>query len=153
MIVPIDMESPWARDEAMKIARAMIEEGSFRGITLSEERIERTLASVNVFKAFDLKEHVVSGAIVGTLMPHWFSDNLMGMELIHYVYPTFRGTDAAARLLKAFEQWAFERGAAGIYVEQMSGINPDLAQRFYRGMGYERVGVMMQKGLSRVQSA
>ena len=151
MIRLYDPTKPWDFGQAMKIANAMMAEGAFHGVPLSTRKIELTLQSPKTYKAFGMVEGVVAGAVVGGLVPHWFSDALMGMEYIHYVYPEFRGTDVAALLLDAFEEWAFGMGAKGIYVEQMSGIDPDRAQSFYRRQGYERVGVLMQKGLTRVQ--
>lgn len=151
MILPINITLPWHRDQAMKVARAMMAEGAFRNIALSEEKILATLASERVYKAFAVTEGVVTGAVVGSIIPHWFSNALMGMEFIHFVYPEFRGTDTAGVLLEAFEQWAYAHGASGIYVEQMSGIDPERAEAFYRKHGYARVGVLMEKGMKRVQ--
>jgi GNAT superfamily N-acetyltransferase len=151
-LLPYDHDLPWHRDQAMNIARAMLQEGAFRGIEVSEPKILRTLASSHTFKVFGMLEGICAGAVVGTLMPHWFSNALVGMEFIHFVYPGFRGTDTGGVLLDAFEQWAFANGACGVYVEQMSGIDPDRAEAFYRKHGYQRVGVMMEKGLRRVLS-
>ena len=152
-LLRFDMALPWHRDQAMKVARAMLDEGAFRGIAVSEAKIMRTLAAGkdSVFSAFGTDDGIVAGAVVGGLVPHWFSDAVMGMEFIHFVYPDFRGTDVAGVLLDAFERWAYVHGAAGIYVEQMSGIEPARAEAFYSKRGYRRVGVLMEKGVSRVQ--
>jgi GNAT superfamily N-acetyltransferase len=93
-------------------------------------------------------------ALVGFVMlwveEHLFSRRKLCGDVALYVDPAWRGSSAAARLLRFGEGWAIARGAPEIRMGITTGINPELVGRFYRKCGYQPAGTLYSKQLSAV---
>lgn len=88
------------------------------------------------------------GAMVGVMGMHFFSDVMYAADLAVYVVPEKRGSSAAVRLVQAFERWAKTAGCAEIRCGVTTGLDPDLAWRFYTGLGFSWAGQLFVKPIS-----
>lgn len=93
-------------------------------------------------------------ALVGFIMlwvdEHLFSRRKLCGDVALYVDPAWRGSSAAARLLRYGEGWAIARGAPEIRMGITTGINPTMAGRFYAKCGYKAAGMLFSKELAGV---
>lgn len=85
------------------------------------------------------------GNIVGWLngaiaAPYEFNPMRVAVQRILYVVPECRGSTAAARLMKAFEEWADARGISRRLAGLGNGLPSAKVDRFYRGFGFEPIG-------------
>jgi GNAT superfamily N-acetyltransferase len=93
------------------------------------------------------EESPILGAIAGFVAPQFYGPDQYASDLIFYVYPPYRGSTAAARLLASFERWAKKLGAKRFQPGSFTGINPETTERFYRGMGFRAAGTIFVKDL------
>lgn len=101
---------------------------------------------VNVFKSFfnnsgmvffvsEFEKEVV-GFIAGTLMQPLFSDEVVSAELAWFVSKEHRGSTAALRLFKTFEEWSKKNKAVLISISDIEDVNN--LSNFYRKKGYKK---------------
>lgn len=79
----------------------------------------------------------VVGGIVGALAPLWFAPTcLSATEFAWWVSEEHRGGTAGIKLLRAFEQWAKNKGAAMVSMSDLviEGATP--AGRLFEKLGY-----------------
>ena len=88
----------------------------------------------------------VIGMMGGILETHIFSDELMSGEYLIYVRPEYRGTEAAARLVCVYINWALEHGVKpqNIGVGVNAGIRTEETVQFYRNLGFRVSGVNLR---------
>lgn len=94
----------------------------------------------NVWIAY--KDEKPIGYQVGTCLPYYFNDEVMGYSDIWYVLPEFRGTYAAIKLVKAFEEWCRLNGALQI-INGVARTDEDAARhirKLFPKMGYQWAG-------------
>lgn len=88
------------------------------------------------------------GAIVGMMLlfciAPYYSSELQAGELCLWVKPEHRGGRSAWLLATEAKRWAELKGARKLQMGVTTGINDDLAERFYRKMGLTRCGVLLQ---------
>lgn len=53
----------------------------------------------------------LTGGIAAMIKPHWFSTDLIAMDLALFMRPDKRGSLAAARLIKEYTEWAASKDA------------------------------------------
>lgn len=63
-------------------------------------------------------------------------------DILFYMVPEKRGTLLGMRLIKAYKQWAFEKGCAEVRMSIASGINEERVGRMYRRLGFETFGTV-----------
>ena len=82
----------------------------------------------------------VVGSIAGVLAP-WFLDPSRAIvsELWWWIDPAYRGGEAGAALLDAFEDWGRSRGASYNCMLALKGYRDDVLARFYGRRGYLEV--------------
>tara|TARA_B100000212_G_scaffold58795_2_gene39553 strand:+ start:10114 stop:10569 length:456 start_codon:yes stop_codon:yes gene_type:complete len=85
------------------------------------------------------------GFYVGVIHEHWFGTDKISCDLALYVIKEFRGSSAALRLLKAYEQWANMAGAAEIHIGTSTDINTNKNLSLFQKMGYEIGGTFLRK--------
>lgn len=97
-----------------------------------------------------LRNGIVVGAVAGAVQRYWFSspDVTAVSDILFYVIPKERGTRTAWRLWHAMRDWAQSRGAAELTHGVATDINPDVSDRFFRGVGMRRVGGIYKLPLS-----
>lgn len=87
----------------------------------------------------------IFGMYLGFLCRAFFSRDHVAYDMLLYVTPSRRGGTAAARLIKAFEQWAWAAGAIDIRPGVTSGINPERTCLLYMALGYQQIGYILRK--------
>lgn len=87
------------------------------------------------------------GAMVGCIGNTWFSRNIEASEHILFVYPPWRGTRTALRLIQHFEVAARNKGAELLHVGITTGLNEPKTVRLYEYLGFKRKGTSLTKRL------
>lgn len=86
----------------------------------------------------------VDGDIVGMLLGYvseqFFSSALTASELVVYVKPESRGGSSAARMIRAFEEWAIGRGVKEIQLGVSTEVDAPRTVGFYGRLGYVSSG-------------
>lgn len=82
----------------------------------------------------------------------FYTKQLMAHMFLFYVFPEYRNTGLAVRLLKRAEEIATERGAARFYASSSAGFADDGKMDkklldFYLRSGYSELGCFVMKGL------
>lgn len=85
------------------------------------------------------------GAIVGTVVPHWYSGSLVAQTLFLIVRQDHRNAMHGVRLLKAFESWAQHHGATYMIMGTSSGYEIEKLQHLYERLGYRSIGNVFSK--------
>lgn len=126
------------------------------GMELHEESVARDIPFDIEFTAQSAYEQIIRndmgfgllamegdipvGMVVGKLAQYEFAPVLLGYNHVWYVKPEKRGSPVAFRLLKAFEDWAREKGAAHIHLGLAAGILPERTGRMLEKTGYGFLG-------------
>lgn len=86
------------------------------------------------------------GLFVGVVAPvHWWNQEKHGIDLILYVLPEHRGSTAAVKLLKAWEDCAKASGAKSVRISVASGFSTERTGRLYERLGYTQLGSLYSK--------
>lgn len=80
------------------------------------------------------------GMMGGMVAPQPFLDSMQGVELAVYVAPAHRGR-TGMRLIRAFEAWAFDRGADEITLGISTEVDIERTAALYERLGYRRSGI------------
>ena len=84
----------------------------------------------------------LAGMLGGFLTQYFFCDETLACDDLVFVEPEYRGGTTAARLIKAFREWAAGRGAREVTLGVSTNVNVDATGRFYEGLGFTRVGAV-----------
>lgn len=89
------------------------------------------------------------GEVIGFLMALFHAygfcrGHFVGQEVI-YVRPDKRGTRAAARLVKAYDEWAAQTEPREIFAGVANGVTIDRTVRFFEHFGYDLVGATLRR--------
>lgn len=87
------------------------------------------------------------GFMFGQVEAHWYSRRVDAFEQLLYVDAPHRGTMLAARLIKAFEQRAKDRGATTVYAGATTDMQDDRTIRLYQALGYRTTLPAVRKEL------
>lgn len=85
------------------------------------------------------------GFMLACMDEFYFGTEKIAQELALYVVPAARGSSAAVRMMRAFDDWARESGARVAQGGISVGINNDAAAKFYGRFGFEPCGTAMRK--------
>jgi GNAT superfamily N-acetyltransferase len=103
-----------------------------------------TAADPTFFVAVD--DGKIVGFLTASIHGFTFASGIFTIQDVIYVSPDRRGTRAAARLLKAFDQWSEELGAVEIHYGTSTGFKPDRFAKFVeRHSGAETVGCLLRR--------
>lgn len=78
----------------------------------------------------------VIGLIGGIIAPCMNTGDIETFETFWYVFPQYRRTPAAIRLLRAFELWSIEHNAVRMKMAHLTRLNPEYVRNMYDRMGY-----------------
>ena len=135
----------------LDMAEAMhAESPRYRDIPLSEGKLQSILQRMHDHPTLGAllvaeKEGAVVGMMWGYVDEFFFSEEKYATDILLYVLPEQRGTRAAWRLVKAFEDWAENVGALFIQPGVSTGIDNEGYARFYERMGYSVTGLNLSK--------
>jgi len=85
------------------------------------------------------------GCVIGLTFVPPYSERVVAGDYIWYVRPEYRGGMAGVRLLRMFEDWAVDAGAAQILTGATSGINRERGAALLERLGYVPTGTSMYK--------
>jgi GNAT superfamily N-acetyltransferase len=94
------------------------------------------------------------GYLAATMHSSFYSFRSYAVQEMWYVLPHFRGTSAAIRLVREFEQWAHERGAERVYMQVEHDDDKQLVERIFSligKLGYHKKGYIAVKVLNNVE--
>lgn len=92
----------------------------------------------------DLGGGELVGMLGGSIFDHPLSGERTAGELFWYSPPKYRGV-TGVRLLKAFEAWARERGAA--YIQMVQPVWANRVGELYAALGYQKLEVAWTRHL------
>jgi N-acetylglutamate synthase-like GNAT family acetyltransferase len=133
-------------DTITVLANKMVQNTVFTNI--KRDRIEKIL-SVPTAVGFVAESEEIVGFICGALHNQFFTQQKFASDMALYVEPKYRGGSAAFRLVKAFENWAKEKGVSHIWLGQSVGQNIDDTAKFYQRLGYNITGFNTVKYLGK----
>lgn len=135
---------------ALSLAAAMHQESWFRHFDFDVNKAlsiwDRKVAQPNrwcLFVAEDQDKLV--GVFAGCAFEHFFGTDLVASDLILYVDPEHRGSSAAPRLIKAYEQWARGVGVKEIQLGVSTGVQPERTLRLFEKLGFGDTAYMLRK--------
>lgn len=82
------------------------------------------------------------GFLTAFLSPYSFSRTIVAVHDIFYVLPEARGSSAAIRLVRFFQEWARASGAWMAMIAQHTNIEPERTTRFYERAGFRFMGTV-----------
>ncbi len=89
-----------------------------------------------------------TAVVAGYLAPLYFNPNIkFAYDFLLYSRPDRRGGTAAARLMRAFEDWSKGAGAVKVVMGVTAGIDDPAACKFYEHIGYEKSGAIFSKDM------
>jgi hypothetical protein len=78
----------------------------------------------------------LQGVIAGVVSPMWFSDNLMGQELLWWVNPEARHSKVGFQLMNKLIKWFEDKGVAAYSMYSLEHSNPEQMDRIYKRKGF-----------------
>lgn len=89
----------------------------------------------------------IRGALAAVAYDDLFTGDKIAVELWWFVLPAHRGGRSAIGLLKAYEQWARDRGCRRCNMIHLESLQPEKIGRLYSSMGYSKVETAWSKSL------
>lgn len=100
-----------------------------------------------VYGGFVAEDAALLGMIGGYVSDYFFCDEKVVSDMIFFVERPYRGGSAAARLIRAFTDWAIERGAREMCLGISTGIHTEKTGRFYEHLGFSPAGALYKRRL------
>lgn len=90
------------------------------------------------------KDGEVIGGFAGYVCEHYFARTTVAQDFGLFIAPEFRGGLSAPRLLKAYIDWAKEKGAAMIQAGITTGVHVEASTQLYLRMGFQPAGNLFE---------
>ena len=87
------------------------------------------------------------GCVIGLTFVPPYSERVVAGDFIWYVKPEHRGGMVGVRLMKMFENWAVDAGAAQILTGATSGIKSERGAALLERLGFVPTGTSVYKDL------
>jgi len=87
------------------------------------------------------------GCVIGLTFVPPYSERVVAGDYIWYVRPEYRGGMVGVRLMKMFEDWAVDAGAAQILTGATSGIKSERGAALLERLGFVPTGTSVYKDL------
>jgi GNAT superfamily N-acetyltransferase len=87
------------------------------------------------------------GCVIGLTFVPPYSERVVAGDFIWYVKPKHRGGMVGVRLMKMFEDWAVDAGAAQILTGATSGIKSERGAALLERLGFVPTGTSVYKDL------
>ena len=139
--------------QIIKLGRQMHAESSYNGLDFDDDTVmelaEQWLSNSDVYfcRVAENNEKEIFGMYVGLISSYYFGKDLVANDLLLFVVPDKRGSIAAVKLIKEFEQWAKDKGAAEVRPALSTGVKVKETKQLYEALGYEAVGFTFNKRL------
>lgn len=133
--------------QLVALGEAFHQESMFSRIPFKREKVTQLLESLvkdiqnkKIFFKVCIKEQTVYGGLIGFLSNYFFSDAYAANDLGLFILPDKRGSFAAAKLLKLFQEWGHQTGAMEVCMGVSTGIHAARTGKFYEAMKFQHVG-------------
>lgn len=139
-------------EQLVKMGERMHKESAYAFLPFNHEKVRRLMLSYIADHETQCglvaeEGDVVVGMFAGFLTDYFFNDEKVACDMVLYVDREYRGSSAAVRLIRAFCDWASERGAAEICLGVSTAINTEVTGRFYQKMGFNTMGAIYKQRL------
>lgn len=129
--------------QVLRLAADMHYETDFRRYRFSVEKVEALYATLlqddqNFFAVVAEHDGQLVGFMAGFICEHFFSPDRYASEMLWYVSPDWRGSSAAVRMVRAFEDWALTKNVLDVMTGVSSGVQTDRTAALYEKLGYDR---------------
>ena len=147
MLVRLALETD--EDVCVELARLQTEE-TLPHIPFHEPTARRTFArylataSPTIFVCEDDDRRIV-GFLIAYINDYAFSTGHFVNQEVIYVRPEKRGTRAAARLIRAFNEWADRLNPREVFAGVANGIKVERTTRFLEKFGFAPVGASLRR--------
>lgn len=113
---------------------------SFSSLDFTVEKVESGVASfINSGQFVRVIDNGnIAGLFIGLIVPTWFGDDSIAVDIAWYVSPEKRGSISSIRLVKDFIKWAKYKGAKQFRPGVSTG--DKLACDLYRKIGLKEIG-------------
>jgi len=140
------------RHAVLDLCRRMLEESPYAFLPCDDDKLARCFDAYladreNRCGLAAVDEGVVIGVLAGYLSEYLFCRERIACDQIVYVVPGRRGTAAAARLVRAFQQWAATRGARELALGVSGSLEPERVGRLYQRLGLRFAGGLYKQRL------
>ncbi len=132
----------------------MHEESAYSFLPFDSRKVERLIVAYveqpQIYGGF-VAENAgqLLGMIGGYVSQYFFCDETVATDMVLFVEKPFRSSAIAFGLIRAFEQWAFERGARELCLGTSTEVCTEGTGRLYEYMGMKRVGGLYKKKFDR----
>ena len=135
------------RDEErlLELGRQMLlESPHFCNLTFNKEKSREYLQgcmyrSDRLALVAERGEEVI-GFLLAFTQDYYMADEVFVEDAALYVVPESRGSSAAPRLLKAYREWAEERGAVHCYMGTNTGVKAEKTLKLFQHCGFTPLG-------------
>lgn len=132
------------------LGREMHEESSYASLNYSDEKVrsgfEQAIFNPEEFFLYVAeKDSTIIGMYWGLVAEYFFGHDRAAYDFVLFVSKKHRGSMAAVRLLRAFEEWAFSKNAMEICPAISTEVNSDRTAEFHARLGYDVVGHQFKK--------
>jgi len=140
---------------AVTLAEEMHKESIYRVMGFNKLKVMRLALMANdpkndfilVLAVDDNNPLDIIGFTLGSIGPHYFSDDIIARDYALFVRADARGMMAARRMVKEYERIAKQKGAKLSILGAVTGVNPERKLGFFQAIGYEHIGNVCSKTL------
>ena len=128
--------------DCIYIGKRFAKESGYEKLKVNVEKAEATFWSAiereDTLLLVVESEGQVVGVFLAMLAPAFFTDVILGVELMWYVLPEYRGKlgDTPIRILDEYEKWAKAGGASMINMVNIDLLNGEKVAKIYKAKGY-----------------
>jgi GNAT superfamily N-acetyltransferase len=131
----------------VELGLAMLRESPvFSRLDPSVKKIEQACRNaIDGGMAFVVEHQLrVVGGMLAIAVPHWASDDRVACDLALFVHPDYRGTTAAARLLRAYAEWASAQEVKFALFGVNTGLRTTQVVALAQACGYHVTGSVLE---------
>lgn len=133
--------------EAVRLGKMMQAEGGLGSYEWDDEKFLAYIGNPNVYCSLVKNGSGYIGGMIGFVAQQYFTKDMAAKDLAIYIEPEKRGSMAAVRLVRDFEDWARSKGAKEAYLAQSTGIEIEKTRRWYEALGYSVCGFVTKRVL------
>lgn len=135
----------------VRLGEEMHEETAFSNIPFSIDRtVSETMRCImepSNFCGVAERDGKIVGILFGYLDKPFFSDELIGYDIVWYVDRATRNSMVGPRLLKGFEAWVKAFGGVAVLTTLGSNVKPERVGKLMERMGFEYQGGFYRKDI------
>jgi GNAT superfamily N-acetyltransferase len=131
------------------LGAAMHAESRYARFPWNSEKVSALIAALidsddGLALVTDDGDGALTGGMLAAIEDSFFGEARFACEFAVFVRPDARGGIAAARLLRAYAQWARDSGADLVQAGITTGVNVEASARLYAGVGFQPIGTLFE---------